>query len=58
MVVNDPSYRLYKIKIFGIEMEGGSKATDPMFMKKDIFIKTRKEDIRLFYEFNPKVPRI
>jgi hypothetical protein len=36
-------------------MEGSSKETDPMFMKKDIFIKTRKEDIRLYYEFNPKV---
>jgi hypothetical protein len=30
-------------------------AGEPIFIKKDIFIKTRKEDIRLFYEFSPKV---
>ncbi len=33
-------------------MEANSEA---IFIKKDIFIKTRKEDIRLFYEFSPKV---
>lgn len=36
-------------------MEGNTLVTDSMFIKKDIFIKTRKDDIRLFYEFNPKV---
>lgn len=30
--------------------------SNSIFLKKDIFIKTRKEDIRLYYEFNPKVP--
>lgn len=31
------------------------KNQDSVFIKKDIFIKSRKEDIRLFYEFSPKV---
>lgn len=36
-------------------MENSGQVSDSMFMKKDIFIKARKEDIRLYYEFNPKV---
>jgi hypothetical protein len=36
-------------------MEGSGQVSDAIFIKKDIFIKTRKEDIRLYYEFNPKV---
>jgi hypothetical protein len=28
---------------------------DKLIIKKDFFIKSRKEDIREFYEFNPKV---
>ena len=27
-----------------------------LIIKKDFFIKSRKEDIRNFYEFSPKVP--
>jgi hypothetical protein len=30
-------------------MEGSSKASEAMFIKKDIFIKSRKEDIREYY---------
>lgn len=36
-------------------MQSSSKNQESVFIKKDIFIKTRKEDIRLFYEFSPKV---
>lgn len=28
---------------------------DKLIIKKDFFIKSRKEDIREFYEFSPKV---
>ncbi len=36
-------------------MDIGNKNQESVFIKKDIFIKSRKEDIRLFYEFSPKV---
>lgn len=30
-------------------------SAEKMIIKKDFFIKSRKEDIRKFYEFSPKV---
>jgi len=36
-------------------MEPISLNTNNLALKKDLFIKTRKEDIKLFYEFSPKV---
>jgi hypothetical protein len=37
-------------------MEGSVKSNESIYMKKDIFIKSRKDDIRTVYEFSPKVP--
>lgn len=31
---------------------------DKLIIKKDFFIKSRKEDIREFYEFSPKVRQV
>ena len=31
---------------------------EKLIIKKDFFIKSRKEDIRNFYEFSPKVKNI
>ena len=39
-------------------MEGKKGEGEAMYIKKDLFIKSRKEDIRLFYEFSPKVELI
>jgi hypothetical protein len=37
-------------------MEGSNKSKESIYVKKDIFIKSRKDDIRTVYEFSPKVP--
>lgn len=38
-------------------MDQPNPAAEKLIIKKDFFIKSRKEDIRNYYEFSPKVPR-
>lgn len=38
-----------------MDPEAPSPGVEKLIIKKDFFIKSRKEDIRNFYEFSPKV---
>ena len=38
-----------------MDSEAPSPGVEKLIIKKDFFIKSRKEDIRNYYEFSPKV---